>query len=86
MALTDENFGFIMGNIRDRPRTLLTTHEYESCDRNLSMEPGTTSQMSRVMYYTLGSLLEDAPWMILDTTPDMNGFEALRRGICIRNK
>ena len=61
MALTDENFANIMGNIKERPHTQLTTHELEACDRNLGLDPGSTMQMSRVMYYTLGSLVEDAP-------------------------
>ena len=63
MSLTDENFGFIMGSIKDRLRTPFTAEDYDTCGQTLSLESGTSAHMSRVMYYTLGSgsLLEEAP-------------------------
>ena len=79
MSLTDENFGFIMTKIKDRQKHIFTCNDYDDCDTHLTLEAGTTSRMNRVLYYTLGSLAGDAAWLILDTTPEMNGVEALRR-------
>ena len=79
MSRTDESFGFIMTKIKDRQKQIFTCNDYDDCDTHLTLEAGTTSRMNRVLYYTLGSLAGDAAWLILDTTPEMNGFEALRR-------
>ena len=79
MSLTDENFGLIMTSLKQRMKSPYTAADDDICGDKLSLDLGTAKGMSRVLYYTLGSLLGDGPWMILNTTPDMNGFEGLRR-------
>ena len=79
MALTDDNYATIIMAIRGRTKTPFTSTDYTSIDARLGLNSGDTKKLSNALYYVLGSLLSDGPWMILDTTPEMNGFEAIWR-------
>ena len=80
LSLTDENYSFIIESMKTRIKRPWSDEDYDQVDLKLQdLTPGDTKQLSRALYYTLGSLLGDAPLLIVDTTTDMNGFEALRR-------
>ena len=83
MCLTDETFGTILTEIKDNAKTPITDTTLANIDTRMALADGSAQNMARAMYYTLDSLLGDAPLLLIEAIPDMNGFEALRQ-LCHR--